>query len=279
MPQLEPSAAQSFLWAIILFPLAGAVVNGLAGRRLGRANVTLVAVAAMVGALFVSSIAFYHALFLRTLADRGSPWFQVLQADGKAMISVAWGLRVDGLSATMIMVVTGVGTLIHIYSASYMSHEDDAGYARFFAYLNLFAAAMLTLVLADSLVLTFVGWEGVGLCSYLLIGFWYTDPMKAYAGRKAFVVNRIGDFGFLLGVFSLIALFGTTRLRGAAARWPAASRGRPSSPGASSPAGPTSRRSPWPSCACSWAPPARAPSSRSTSGSPTPWPARPRSRP
>ncbi len=211
MPWLQPSAAESLLWAIILLPLAGAAVNGVAGRRLGKGNVTLIAVGAMVGALIVSGFAFYHSLFMRVLSARGEPWFQVLQADGKALVSVVWGLRVDALSATMIMVVTGVGTLIHIYSASYMSHEDDAGYARYFAYLNLFAAAMLTLVLADSLVLTFVGWEGVGLCSYLLIGFWYTDPAKAYAGRKAFVVNRIGDFGFLLGVFTLVALFGTTR--------------------------------------------------------------------
>ena len=210
-PGSNPSAAESLLWAIILLPLAGAAINGLAGRRLGKGNVTLIAVGAMVGALAISSVALYHALFLRVLSARGEPWFQVLHSDGRALISIAWGLRVDALSATMIMVVTGVGTLIHIYSASYMSHEDDAGYARYFAYLNLFAAAMLTLVLADSLVLTFVGWEGVGLCSYLLIGFWYTDPMKAYAGRKAFIVNRIGDFGFLLGVFTLVALFGTTR--------------------------------------------------------------------
>jgi NADH-quinone oxidoreductase subunit L len=109
----------------------------------------------------------------------------------------------------MLMVVTGVGTLIHVYSTSYMSHEDDAGFARFFTYLNLFVAAMLTLVLGDTLVLTFVGWEGVGLCSYLLIGFWYTDVQKAYCGRKAFVTNRIGDFGFLIGLFALLSIFGT----------------------------------------------------------------------
>ena len=109
----------------------------------------------------------------------------------------------------MIMVVTGVGTLIHVYSIGYMSHEDEVGYARFFTYLNLFVAAMLTLVLGDSLVLTFVGWEGVGLCSYLLIGFWYTDQQKAFAGRKAFVTNRIGDFGFLVGLFALFSIFGT----------------------------------------------------------------------
>jgi NADH-quinone oxidoreductase subunit L len=207
-----PSEVQNFLWAIILFPLLGAAVNGLAGKRLGKANVTFVAIAVMVGALLVSTLAFARALYFQRLAPlfAAGPWFEVPLSDGRLMVSVSWGLRVDALSAVMIMVVTGVGTLIHIYSASYMSHEDDAGYARYFAYLNLFVAAMLTLVLGDSLVLTFVGWEGVGLCSYLLIGFWFTDPQKAYAGRKAFVVNRIGDFGFLLGVFSLVALFGST---------------------------------------------------------------------
>src|SRR5512133_3951302 len=205
MPSIVPSpaAAESYLWAIILFPLAGAILNGLAGRRLGRGNVTLVAIGVMVGAFLVSSIAFYHALSGTVLRFRGDPWIQVIGQDGRATVSIAWGLLVDRLSATMIMVVTGVGTLIHIYSASYMSHEDDAGYARFFTYLNLFVAAMLTLVLGDTLVLTFVGWEGVGLCSYLLIGFWYTDQQKAYCGRKAFITNRIGDFGFLVGLFAL----------------------------------------------------------------------------
>src|SRR5205085_6338238 len=101
----------------------------------------------------------------------------------------------------------GVGFLIHLYSTRYMEHDE--GYWRYFAYLNLFVAMMLTLVLADNLVLLFVGWEGVGLCSYLLIGFWYTDAAKAFAGRKAFVTNRIGDFGFLVGVFALLSLFGS----------------------------------------------------------------------
>ncbi|HET6438892.1 MAG TPA: NADH-quinone oxidoreductase subunit L [Anaeromyxobacter sp.] len=212
MPSIDTSAAGSYLWAIIVFPLLGAAVNGLAGRRLGRGNVTLIAIAAMMGALLVSTVAYSWVAWVQhpPLDYSAGNWFQVLGSEGRAMVAVRWGLRVDTLSAVMILVVSGVGTVIHVYSAGYMSHEDDAGYARFFAYLNLFAAAMLTLVLADSLVLTFVGWEGVGLCSYLLIGFWYTDPQKAFAGRKAFVVNRIGDFGFLLGVFSLVAIFGTT---------------------------------------------------------------------
>jgi NADH-quinone oxidoreductase subunit L len=207
----SPTAAESSLWAIVLFPLAGAIFNGLFGRRMSKPNVTLVAIGAMVGALAVSTIAFAWALQGAVLHFRGDTWFRVVGSDGRALISIGWGLLVDRLSGTMIMVVTGVGTLIHIYSASYMSHETDAGYARYFTYLNLFVAAMLTLVLGDSLVLTFVGWEGVGLCSYLLIGFWYTDPQKAFSGRKAFVTNRIGDFGFLIGLFALLAIFGSAQ--------------------------------------------------------------------
>ncbi|HET9554182.1 MAG TPA: NADH-quinone oxidoreductase subunit L [Anaeromyxobacteraceae bacterium] len=221
MPALaNPSAAEASLWAIILFPLAGALINGLIGKHLGRANATLVALGAMVGSLVIAGVAFSWVAQGYTLHYGGAPWIAVAGADGRAIVSVTWGLFVDRLSGTLLLVVTGVGTLIHVYSASYMSHEDDAGYARFFTYLNLFVAAMLTLVLGDSLVLTFVGWEGVGLCSYLLIGFWFTDPQKAYAGRKAFVVNRIGDFGFLIGVFSLLAIFGTPSYAemGAAAR-------------------------------------------------------------
>ncbi|MFO0582597.1 MAG: NADH-quinone oxidoreductase subunit L [Anaeromyxobacter sp.] len=207
---IYPGPAASSLWAIILFPLAGAIVNGLFGKRIGRANVTLVALGAMAGSLTLAIIAFSWTFHGNVLVYQADPWFSVPSASGgRPMIDVSWGLLADRLSGTMILVVTFVGSLIHIYSASYMSHEDGAGYARYFTYLNLFVAAMLVLVLGDSLVTTFVGWEGVGLCSYLLIGFWYTDPQKAYAGRKAFVTNRIGDFGFLVGAFSLISLFGT----------------------------------------------------------------------
>jgi NADH-quinone oxidoreductase subunit L len=119
------------------------------------------------------------------------------------------GLQLDPLSAVMILVVTGVGFLIHVYSIGYMHSEQ--GYGRYFAYLNLFTFAMLTLVLADNFLLMFVGWEGVGLCSYLLIGYWYEKPSAANAGRKAFVVNRIGDFGFLLAMMLLFTQFGTLR--------------------------------------------------------------------
>ena len=197
------------LWWIILLPLAGAAVNGLLGRRLGRQNVGLIAIAVMAAAFLLSIFAFVEAIE-QPLHSVAGTWFHV----GDLLVS--WGLYVDRLSGTLLLVVTGVGLLIHIYSTSYMSHEDEAGFARFFAYLNLFVAAMLVLVMGDSLVLTFVGWEGVGLCSYLLIGFWYTDAEKAYAGRKAFVTNRIGDFGFLIGLFALLSIFGTPSYAGLA---------------------------------------------------------------
>jgi len=205
----DPAAAQSYLWLIVALPLAGSVVNGLVGRKLGKANVAVVAIAVMVAAFALSLLAFAWTLEGRVLHFRGDTWFRVPGPDGRALVSIGWGFVVDRLSATLSLVVTGVGTLIHVYSAAYMEHEDDFGYARFFTYLNLFVAAMMTLVLGDSLVLTFVGWEGVGLCSYLLIGFWYTDQQKAFCGRKAFVANRIGDLGFLLGVFSILSIFGT----------------------------------------------------------------------
>src|SRR5437667_419445 len=125
------------------------------------------------------------------------------------LLPLAAGLMCDRLSAVMILVVTTVGFLIHLYSTAYM--EEDASFSRYFGYLNLFTGAMLILVLGDSLPVTFVGWEGVGLCSYLLIGFWFTQEANAYAGRKAFIVNRIGDFGFLLGMFTIFAAASTLK--------------------------------------------------------------------
>src|SRR5512137_402539 len=211
MPPLldNPAAAQSYLWAIILLPLAGALVNGLLGRRIGRGNVKLIALAMVGGSFLLSVVAFGWAASGTVLHFTGDIWFRVVGPDGRAPISVPWGLLVDRLSGTLLLVVTGVGFLIHVYSTSYMSHEDDAGFARFFTYLNLFVAAMLTLVLGDNRVLTFVGWEGGGLASYLLIGFWYTDEEKAYAGRKAFVTNRIFSGWTLQGAitFATLGLF------------------------------------------------------------------------
>jgi len=188
---------------IVLFPLLGAAINGLLGKRLGRANVHLVACGAIFASFVISAIALYTVSFgdVSRITDLWWRWFEI------GGVPVEMSLSIDRLSAVLMCVVTGVGFLIHIFSTEYMSHDE--GYWRYFAYLNLFVAAMSLLVLGSNLLVMFVGWEGVGLASYLLIGFWYTDDEKAYAGRKAFVVNRVGDFGFLLGIFTLVGLFGT----------------------------------------------------------------------
>ncbi|MBI2932300.1 MAG: NADH-quinone oxidoreductase subunit L, partial [Planctomycetes bacterium] len=189
--------AEKTLWLIPLLPLMGFAINGLAGRRLTQSMPGKWAVAAIACLLPAASFALSVTAVLalrqtgQDVLQAGMTWIQA------GAVNVAFGLRVDWLTAVMILVVTGVGTLIHIYSIGYM--WDDEAFGRFFAYLNLFMCAMLVLVLADNLLLMFVGWEGVGLCSYLLIGFWYHDLKNADAGKKAFIVNRIGDFGFILG--------------------------------------------------------------------------------
>ncbi len=184
-----------YLRYIVAAPLAGMLINLCLGARLSRFAVGAVACAGVLVSFILSIAAFAAVSSDSALADHVYTWIQT----GSSTIDVTF--VVDPLSAVMCLIITGVGFLIHVYSTGYMAHDDDV--ARYFAYLNLFTASMLVLVLADSLVVMFVGWEGVGLCSYLLIGFWYEDPDKAKAGMKAFVVNRVGDAGFLLGAFLL----------------------------------------------------------------------------
>jgi NADH-quinone oxidoreductase subunit L len=192
-----------FLRWIVFLPLIGAIINGLLGlkiqKRLGKSAIAVIACAPVIIAFGLSVIAFLQLKALppeqRFLTDNLYRWIDL----GSLKVDMAF--LVDPLSAVMILIVTGIGGLIHIYATGYM--HDDEGFWRFFAYLNLFTAAMLTLVLGDSLLLMFVGWEGVGLCSYALIGFWYQDHANARAGNKAFIVNRVGDFGFVLGMFLL----------------------------------------------------------------------------
>ena len=192
-----------FIRWIVFLPLLGAIVNGVLGakiqKRLGKGAIAIIACAPVVVAFGLSLYAFFVLKALdpeqRFLIDNLYRWIDL----GSLQVDMAF--LIDPLSAVMILIVTGIGGLIHIYATGYM--HDDNGFWRFFAYLNLFTAAMLTLVLGDSLLLLFVGWEGVGLCSYALIGFWYTDHNNARAGNKAFIVNRVGDFGFVLGMFLL----------------------------------------------------------------------------
>jgi NADH-quinone oxidoreductase subunit L len=189
------------LWLIPALVLSGAAINGFLGKRSSRAAVTSVG-------LFFSGAAFAWALIVAVRAWNALPYEEYLAHWFRSgSFSVDFAFYLDQLSLVMLLVVTGVGFLIHIYSVGYM--WDDPSYYRFFAYLNLFMFFMLTLVLANNYLVMFIGWEGVGLASYLLIGFWFTKDSAASAGKKAFIVNRIGDFGFLIGLFLLIQHFGS----------------------------------------------------------------------
>ncbi|MFL6192680.1 MAG: NADH-quinone oxidoreductase subunit L [Thermoanaerobaculia bacterium] len=193
------------LWLIPILPLAGAAINGLLGSRFPKPLVTAVGVGFPLASL---------ALALGCLWEySGLPGEEVFERTYYAWtagdLQIPVGFLLDHLSAVMLFVVTFVGFLIHVYSAGYMSHEE--GYRRYFAYLNLFMCAMLLLVLGNNYLVMFVGWEGVGLCSYLLIGFYYDQAFPPVAGKKAFIVNRVGDFAFLVGMFALFAKFGSLR--------------------------------------------------------------------
>ena len=199
---------------ILLLPLIGFLVNGLSyafiqasgkKKKIPAVTAGLIATTAIAGAFIVSLITFLDLMSIhdgsRVVTEVLFNWIKV------GPLSLDFSLRVDELSTLFTLVITGVGSLIHIYSIGYMSHDEAP--AKFFAYLNLFCFAMLALVLGASLPVLFLGWEGVGLCSYLLIGFWYADDEKAIAGKKAFIVNRVGDLGFILGMFVLYSTFGT----------------------------------------------------------------------
>ena len=188
------------VWLIPLFPLVGAIVNALFGRRTGHLA-HWVAVPALALAFLTSCFVFARVLYGETYVGQLFPWISA----GTFQTGVA--VQVDQLTAVMLLAVTGVGFLIHLYSAGYM--HDDPGYARFFTYLNLFVFSMVMLVLAGDFLLLYVFWEAVGLCSYLLIGFWYEKQSASDAGKKAFIVNRVGDFGFGLGIMLIWTTFGT----------------------------------------------------------------------
>ena len=190
------------LWLIPLVPFAGFLVNGLIGRRMPKMFVTAIAlIATLIPFLQVAKIWFQFSSLSTPYLEKLGTWIWAgnFHAD--------FTLQLDQLTMVMLLIVTGVGFLIHIYSVGYMAHEE--GYWRFFAYMNLFMFFMLTLVLSENFLLMFVGWEGVGLASYLLIGFYFVRPSAVKAGMKAFIVNRVGDFGFLIALFLLVANFGT----------------------------------------------------------------------
>ena len=190
----------SLLLLIPLLPLIGFAINGLAYPKLSKS------IAGIVGTIpplvaFVISLQLFLNFDGQTQIIQLADWIKV------ADLSIPFAFQIDALSIMMLLVITGVGTLIHLYSMGYMAH--DAGFGKFFSFLNLFIFFMLILVLGANFTVLFIGWEGVGLCSYLLIGFWNQKNSYGDAARKAFIMNRIGDLGFLVGIFLLIQEFGT----------------------------------------------------------------------
>src|SRR3954466_2681385 len=193
------------LLLIPLLPFLGFLVNACLGKRLPKAVSGGIACLVMLASFAISAISVW------TVVNQSGPWIEgtYYRWISSGDLQIPLQFRLDHLSSLMILVITGIGSLIHIYSTAYMHEESDSEYARYFSYLNLFAAFMLVLVLGSSFPVMFVGWEGVGLCSYLLIGFWYKKKSAVDAGKKAFIVNRIGDFGFLLGTLMIFAHFTT----------------------------------------------------------------------
>jgi NADH-quinone oxidoreductase subunit L len=202
------------LLLIPLLPFAGFLINTSIGRRLPKAVTGGLACLAMLAAFAVAVMASLTANAAATHAVQQTVFRWIPSGD----FQIPFALRVDPLATVMILVITGIGSLIHIYSTAYMHDETDSEYARYFSYLNLFAAFMLVLVLGANFPVMFVGWEGVGLCSYLLIGYWFKKKTAADAGKKAFIVNRVGDFGFILGMLLLFVTFGSLDFQEVASR-------------------------------------------------------------
>src|SRR5688500_13899889 len=202
----EHAFEPTLLWAIALLPLLGFIVNGmLALKAPGKKGITTIVGPGVIGVAFaIALVNFFRMLGAELHEPVIEHYWQWLPAGN---FQVAAAFQLDQLSMLMTLLITGVGFLIHVYSIGYM--HDDPGYARYFAYINLFVFFMLILVLGSSYALMFGGGEGVGLCSYLLIGFWFLDREKADAGKKAFIVNRIGDFGFLVAMFVIFSNLGS----------------------------------------------------------------------
>ncbi|MGL6269376.1 MAG: NADH-quinone oxidoreductase subunit L, partial [Chitinophagaceae bacterium] len=207
------------IYLVPLFPLIGFLINGLGRKSLSRSFISIVGVGSVL-ASFIVSLMIFMEVKEPGFTAQVITFFDFIKT-GKLHIPFAF--QVDQLSVLFLLIITGVGTLIHLYSTAYMNEEPTPDFARYFAYLNLFIFSMLLLVLGANFVIMFIGWEGVGLCSYLLIGFWFKKDAYNDAAKKAFVMNRIGDLGFLLAVFWMIARFGTTNFADVFAQAPEAS--------------------------------------------------------
>lgn len=196
------------VWLIPLLPLIGFLINGLLRKQLSKSLTSVIGSGVILGSFVVSLLIFLQVKQGHTAVVNLFDFISV----GK--LSIPFSFQVDQLSSIFLLIITGVGFLIHVYSAAYMHEEEGQHYARYFAYLNLFVFSMLLLVLGSNYVIMFIGWEGVGLCSYLLIGYWFKNTEYTNAAKKAFVMNRIGDLGFLLAIFWLVNKFGTVTFSG-----------------------------------------------------------------
>jgi NADH-quinone oxidoreductase subunit L len=190
-----------YIWLIPILPLAGFIINGIGRNALPKAFIGFLASFLVLASFGLSIAAFFQVQHTGQFTAHLFDWFSVME------FKVSFDFLIDQLSSIMLLIITGVGFLIHLYSIGYM--KDDEGFGKFFAYLNLFIFFMLLLVMGSNYLVMFIGWEGVGLCSYLLIGFWYSNPSYADAAKKAFIMNRIGDLGFIIGIFILIVFFGS----------------------------------------------------------------------
>ncbi len=218
---VSASGSLSLVWLIVAIPFVSAAVLMLGGRRLDRVG-PLVGSAAAIASFVLAAVVF--VALIGEPAEERSVIQEVWTWVAVGGFEVDMGFLLDPLSMCFVLLITGVGSLIHVYSIGYMEHDDNKRI--FFAYLNLFLAAMLLLVLGDSYFSLYVGWEGVGLASYLLIGFWNHKPEFATAAKKAFVMNRVGDIGLALAIFLMFSTFGTVTILGVAAAAPEATRDR-----------------------------------------------------
>jgi NADH-quinone oxidoreductase subunit L len=194
---------KTIIGLIVLWPLAGFLLNGLGRNIWSKKTIATQATGYIFASFIFSLLAFWN------VQEQGAITVHYFDFINTSTVKIPFDFRVDALSSLFLLVITGVGTLIHLYSSAYMHEETAPHYARYFAYLNLFIFSMLLLVLGDNYVIMFIGWEGVGLCSYLLIGYWFTNTTYNNAAKKAFIMNRIGDLGFLLAIFWLIVKLGT----------------------------------------------------------------------
>jgi NADH-quinone oxidoreductase subunit L len=255
---MHATGVSSAAWLLLAFPLAGAVFLLLGGKRLNSWG-HLVGVAMPILAFCYGVVAFFNMLTYPAGAARSRD-LHIYQWIDVGHFNISLGLLLDPLSICFVLLITGVGSLIHIFAVGYMANDPDR--RRFFGYMNLFLAAMLLLVLADNYLALYAGWEGVGLASYLLIGFWYYKDSAAVAAKKAFIANRVGDVGLSLAIMLMFLTFGTVTSPACSAR----------------PTRPATTWSPPSACCCSWAPVASPLSCRCSPGCWTPWRAPPRSR-